>query len=423
MHVGDSGQGIELVVLVRSHAGERLNSSVRGKGWLRIIEVLVAKILHEVRVNMADSLGNLRASDTTASLDHLSANLVVGSIDVLLSHQVVPHMVASANDLDLVYVTTIGSDGSKASPVHLASENLVSEQPVAPKTAVRVCVIDALLTGHIWELSENHVGSIVLVSNIVDVLAVLLDLVVTDHVAQKLEGVVVLVVDGWSIVEDIAVGVVALIISHEEKSWDVDALIIVGTARTSFGGDTTHARGNGLDKGVVVDVASSDNDHVVAAVVGLSECLDVTDRDVLKGIEITTDWLSHHVVSESVVMDGLHACGETILVQVVHLSHLLLLAKLKLSAVKSWVAHGIAKKSDGATNVVLEASDVEGSDLAIDVGGDASSHGFDLSGKVGLSSSSRSSKEHLAEEVGTTGGLEGVITGASTDVDTNIGSV
>merc|ERR1711885_19272 len=98
--------------------------------------------------------------------------------------------------------------------------------------------------GHIWELSENHVGSIVLVSNIVDVLAVLLDLVVTDHVAQKLEGVVVLVVDGWSIVEDIAVGVVALIISHEEKSWDVDALIVVGTARTSFGGDTTHARGN-----------------------------------------------------------------------------------------------------------------------------------------------------------------------------------
>ena len=85
------------------------------------------------------------------------------------------------------------------------------------------------MSGHIWQLTKDALGRVVLLLSIVEVLGIPLDVVVADDVPHELEGVVVLIVDAWSIVEDTNVGVVHLVVTHHEKRGSVDTLIAVGT--------------------------------------------------------------------------------------------------------------------------------------------------------------------------------------------------
>ena len=87
MHVGNSGQSVDLEVLVGTNGRGLLNGAPVGPGWLTVVEPLVAKATDEVGVSVGDTLGDLGAGHTAASLDHLSADLSVLVADGALSHE------------------------------------------------------------------------------------------------------------------------------------------------------------------------------------------------------------------------------------------------------------------------------------------------------------------------------------------------
>ena len=104
MHVSDSGQSVDLEVLVGTNGRGFLNSSPVGPGWLTIVEPRVAEATDVVSISPGDSLGDLGACHTAASLDHLSSDLSVLVADGALSHERVPVGVSSTDDLDLINV-------------------------------------------------------------------------------------------------------------------------------------------------------------------------------------------------------------------------------------------------------------------------------------------------------------------------------
>ena len=59
MSVGDSGQGVDLEVLVGTNLRDGLDWAPVGEGWLSIIEPLVAQVLDVVVVDRGNSLGDL----------------------------------------------------------------------------------------------------------------------------------------------------------------------------------------------------------------------------------------------------------------------------------------------------------------------------------------------------------------------------
>ena len=113
----------------------------------------------------------------------------------------------------------------EANPVHLAHEDLVAEQVAAPDAAVRVGKVVASLSGNVREVTQEGVGRVVLLADVIKMLCVFLDLVVTNHVLEQLELVVVLVVDGGGVEEYTNVSIVHLVITHHEKSRSVDASV------------------------------------------------------------------------------------------------------------------------------------------------------------------------------------------------------
>ena len=138
MHVGDSGHGVDLEVLVRTEGRSVLDRAPVGEAGLTIVEPLVGELTNAVGISPGDALGDLRARHTAAGLDHLAADLRVDLSGVLLAHEAVPHGVAATDNLGLSNVLTVVNGGSKADPVHLADEDLVTEEVAAPNAAVGV---------------------------------------------------------------------------------------------------------------------------------------------------------------------------------------------------------------------------------------------------------------------------------------------
>ena len=305
MDVCHSRHRVQLEVLVGTDGRSLLNWSPVRVAGLRIVEPLVGELTDVGSVQVRDALGDLRSGDAAASLEDLTADLGVLLSGTGLAHEAVPEVVAGADDLDLSDEVGVEDGGGHAGPVHLADEDLVAEEVTAEDGAVRVGVVAAHLASHIGQVSQEGVSSIVLLLAVIEMLSVLLDVVVTDHVLQKLEGVVVLVVDGWSVEEDTNVGVVHLIITHHEKSGHVDALVVV-----SRGGGLLLDAAEGLlnlaNESVVVDGTSTDDDHVFAEVVSSTVGGEHIGSEVLEVIGVTTLWLSHHVVTEGVEMASLN---------------------------------------------------------------------------------------------------------------------
>ena len=120
-------------------------------------------------------------------------------------------------------------------------------------------------------------------------------------------------------------------------------------------------------------------------------------------------------------MDGLESGALLVLVAGVVRRCLLLLGDLELGVVQSGIAHSVAKESDSAADVCLEAREVHVGVLAIDVALNATSHRFDFFGECGLGCGRGAPHEHLGEHVGSTSSLKSVLTGTGTDVNTDAG--
>lgn len=92
----------------------------------------------------------------------------------------------------------------------------------------------------------------------------------------------------------------------------------------------------------MVDVTDCNNLNVLTMVVSPVEILDVVKTYIAKVVAVTTNWLTHHVVTESVEMHVLEKSTFVlgVVALVVHIC--LLLYTLKLFGLESCIAHDVS---------------------------------------------------------------------------------
>jgi len=134
-------------------------------------------------------------------------------------------MVAASNDLDVVQVVAVDSGQADTAVVHLAGEDLVTEEVVTENAGVGVSEVVGLSHSHIGQVTKECVHGVVLLLDIVEMLSVLVDSVGAEHVLEEEECVVVLVLDAGGVVEDTDVRVDHLVVSDHEQSWDEHGLL------------------------------------------------------------------------------------------------------------------------------------------------------------------------------------------------------
>ena len=169
----------------------------------------------------------------------------------------------------------------------------------------------------------------------------------------------------------------------------------------------------------MINGASTNDNHVLTSEVSSFVLVEHIDVKVLEVVVVTTDGLSHGVVSVGVVMASFQSGSLEILTHVLVLLSLLLLGNLKLGSVEGGVSDGVAKHGNSTAEVTLEASDVQVGHLAISIARDSGTHAFDFFGELGLGGTLRTSQKHLGQQVGGTSGLKSVLTRSRLDVDTD----
>jgi len=117
-------------------------------------------------------------------------------------HKSIVEVIASSDDLNIVDVVSIDSGETYTAIVHLAGENLVTEEVISENGGVTVGHVVTLGNGHIWEISEKCVHRVVLFVSSVKMFSILLDVVATEDVFEEEEAVVIFVVEGGGIIED-----------------------------------------------------------------------------------------------------------------------------------------------------------------------------------------------------------------------------
>jgi hypothetical protein len=203
MHVSNSAHSVDLEVLVGSCRGNGLDGSPVGEGGLGIVEPVVAHVLHVVSIEVSNTLGNFRARDTTALLDHLLSDLTVsGGLALGVSHEGVVDVVARTDNFNIVHVVTVDSGEAHTAVVHLSGEDFVSEEVVSEKSTVRVGMEQSFCHSDINEISEKRVHGVVLLFGIIEVLSMLVNSEASKHMLEEHESIIVRVLYGGSIVVD-----------------------------------------------------------------------------------------------------------------------------------------------------------------------------------------------------------------------------
>lgn len=224
-----------------------LNSSPVGEGRLRIVEPLVGQVHHVVCVHVGYSLGNLRASHTTANPENLISNLLVNAIATLDIHELVPETISATDDFNFVNELSPCDWNGNSNVVHLSAEDLIAENVISPDSTVRVGFVLAICKGNINQISKHSMSTIVLLAWFIDVSSVSINSIVADHLLHQEERIVVLVVSAWGIKENSHIGVVHLIISNHQKRRCVDRFFLSTTLSNSILANSNKAIANLLD--------------------------------------------------------------------------------------------------------------------------------------------------------------------------------
>lgn len=225
MGVGHSWHGVNLEVLVWTDASCCFNWTPVSPAGLSIIEPLVGQVLHVITIDVADTGCNFASVDTATDVQELGTDFLVDSLVWLFCKKWVPKVVTATNNLNVINVMTIDSGQASTAVVHLASENLISEEVVTEDSAVTVCEVVGISQSNIGKVSQESVHAVVLLLDVVQVFSVLIDSVWAENVFQQKESVVVLVFDWWSIVHNSNVGVIHFIITNKEQWRSVNSLV------------------------------------------------------------------------------------------------------------------------------------------------------------------------------------------------------
>ena len=419
MSVGHSGHGVDLEVLVGTDGSGGLNGSPVGESGLSIVEPGVAQVLHVVVVDVGDTLGNLGSVESAAEGKDLATDVLVNVGVVLLALEGLEQVGAATDNLNVVQEVRVDGGQADTAVVHLTGEDFVTEEVVSEETGVRVGEVVAVSSGDINELTEESVHGVVLLLDVVKVLSVLVDSVGAEHVLEEQESVVVFVLDGGSIVEDTDVRVDHLIITDEEERGSQERSLGVNGFHGGGLGNASEGLVNLVNELVVVDGTGSNNNDVITEVVSSSVASEHISVEVLKLVSLTLDGLAEHVVSEGVEVGVLQSGVLVVLSGGRVLSGELLLGELNLSGVEGSVGEGITEERHSSADITLEDLEAEGGLLTASLIDVSATHVFDILSELSLGAGRSSSSDELLEEVRGTSGLEGVLTGASTDVHTN----
>jgi hypothetical protein len=283
-------------------------------------------------------------------------------------------MVSSSDALDISYEAPVEGRQAYTSVVHLSCENFVSEEVVSENTAVRVSEIVAVSSGDIRVGSQYAVHGVVLLLRIIQMSGMEIKSEVAEHMFQQKETEVILVLDGWGIVEDTDIGVDHLI-SDLKKGWDINRFFSVlswGLGglwkwESSIGGSADFFVGN---------ITSGNNNNIFSVIVSTSVIHQMVKLEISNLISITFDWLSHHVLSVDIEV-GILKSGLNISVMIIlGLIDGCLFDKLKLSSVKIVLAEGISEKSNGGSSVSLMYLEVVVGPFSITLSAISSTHAF-----------------------------------------------
>ena len=78
MHISNCGHSVDLEVLVRANGRCFLDRTPVRKGWLCIVEPLVAELFHVVSVEIGDTLSDFGSGYASVKIEHLGAYLLHG---------------------------------------------------------------------------------------------------------------------------------------------------------------------------------------------------------------------------------------------------------------------------------------------------------------------------------------------------------
>jgi hypothetical protein len=215
MSVRNGGKGMDLEVFVGTDLWDWLNWAPVSEGRLSIIEIFICYVLKMIVVDVGDTLGNLWAGDTTVQIEHLGSDLLHHISATLYSHQLIVELISSSDNLNIIKIMSVNGRQTDSTVVHLASENLVSEEVVAKKTAVTVGAVDALVAGDIGQIANHRVQRVVLLLHIVQVACISLDIVAAEDSLEDKEWIEIFTLPRGGVIKHTDIGIDHLIISDK----------------------------------------------------------------------------------------------------------------------------------------------------------------------------------------------------------------
>ncbi len=114
----------------------------------------------------------------------------------------------------------------------------------------------------------------------------------------------------------------------------------------------------------VINVTSTNNNHVVSKIVGWVELSQMISSKILSVISISFSWLTHHVFSVNVEMSVFNGGLEISVIVFFMLLWDFFLNKFQFIIIKSAIAKSITKNFNCFVNITLEYLEGEVTDLS-----------------------------------------------------------
>ena len=202
MGVGDCRHCVDFEVFVRSNTRSLFNWSPVSPGWLSIVEPLISKLLDVIGIYVGNSGSNLTSWKSSTLLHHVLTDFMINRCWGFSFEKLIVHSISSSDNFNIIEIMSPNSWKTCAAIVHLSSENFVSEEIVAEKTTVRVGKIVRVSSGDVWQVSKKGMHRVVLFMDIIEVLSMLINSVVSEHVFHQRKSIEVFILGTWSIIKD-----------------------------------------------------------------------------------------------------------------------------------------------------------------------------------------------------------------------------
>lgn len=179
---------------------------------------------------------------------------------------------------------------------------------------------------------------------------------------------------------------------------------------------------NEVNELLVVDIASADHYDVLSEVVALVEVNDHFTIDLADVVDITEDWLTHHMLAVAIEVDVLHERFLRILVCCLQLLPDGVFLKLEVIVVINTVTEHISENLNGLGDLLREAESVIKGVFARSVSVQLRASVLDFDLQLAPRTVSRTFKVQVLEEMSSAGAFQRLMPRTRADEDTDGGN-